>query len=66
MRKWAYLCLTLFAFVPLSVPCQGSAQSIFFGAGPNFPVDEFDYAKTGFLAVAGLELPAGVDVEIKV
>jgi hypothetical protein len=48
------LALALLAAVP------SAAQTVFFGAGPTFPVSDYgDYANTGFLAIGGLLLPVG-------
>jgi hypothetical protein len=43
------------------VPSVSSAQvTLFFGAGPAFPMGEFgDYAKTGWQAIGGFSVPVG-------
>lgn len=43
------------------VPSVSSAQvTLFFGAGPTFPMGEFgDYAKTGWQAIGGFSVPVG-------
>lgn len=44
----------------LVTPVAGAAQSLYAGVGPSFPMSDYgDYAKTGFLAVAGVEFGLG-------
>lgn len=44
----------------LATPFAAAAQSLYAGVGPTFPMSDYgDYAKTGFLAVAGVEFPMG-------
>ena len=51
---FATLTLALFAAAP------SAGQSVFFGAGPTFPISDYgDYANTGFLAIGGVLIPVG-------
>jgi hypothetical protein len=60
MRKFFPPVLAILAGIALTVPNQASAQGFYFGAGPTFPIGDYsDYAKTGYIGVAGVSFPIG-------
>jgi hypothetical protein len=60
MRRHVPLMLAILAGIALTVPVEASAQVVYFGAGPTFPIGDYsDYAKTGYVGVAGVTFPIG-------
>ena len=60
MRKCGVLTLTVLAALASFAPGSASAQFVFLGAGPSFPIGDYgDYGKTGFLAAGGIGFPVG-------
>ncbi len=58
MRLWTAVALGLLGLTAAVNPL--SAQWIWFGGGPTFPVSDYgDYADTGFLLIGGVGLPVG-------
>ncbi len=63
-------CVLSFAAVltalTLTLPSPASAQGVYWGAGITFPMGDYgDYAKTGYLGIAGISFdlgPAGLSV----
>lgn len=52
--------LAILASLTLTIPHPASAQVVYFGAGPTFPTGDYsDYAKTGYIGVAGISFPVG-------
>jgi len=60
MRKCVLLLSILFCGAALSTPQQASAQGVYWGAGVTIPTGDFgDYAKTGYMGVAGISFDMG-------
>jgi len=48
------------ALLTLLAPRDASAQGVYFGAGATFPTSDYgDYAKTGYMGVAGISFSVG-------
>jgi hypothetical protein len=62
MKKCVFPLLTLLAAASLMAPRAASAQGVYFGAGATFPTGDYgDYAKTGYIGVAGVSFSVGPD-----
>jgi len=60
MRRSPLLFILPVICAALDTPTDARAQSIWWGAGVTFPSGDYsEYAKTGYLGVAGLSFPVG-------
>jgi len=60
MKKCVFPLLALLAAATLMTPQAASAQGVYFGAGATFPTGDYgDYAKTGYIGVAGVSFSVG-------
>ena len=54
--------LPFVAVLALILPMGLAAQSVYFGAGPTFPIGDYgDYAKTGYVGIAGVSFDVGAE-----
>jgi len=62
MRKALMALVVLLPFLALTLPAQAAAQGVYIGAGMNFPTSDYkDYHDNGFLGVAGVSFPLGME-----
>jgi hypothetical protein len=62
MRRSALLFAVAVFAASLGPPPEAGAQSIWWGAGVTFPTGDYsEYARTGYLGVAGLSFPVGLE-----
>jgi hypothetical protein len=62
MRRSVLPMMAILAGIALVIPIRASAQVVYFGASPTFPIGDYsDHAKTGYIGVAGVTFPIGTE-----